>query len=330
MPDTPPPSPDLWTLIDLETPWSVMVAVTLGVPEQTAGGPVGIEDLARQVRADPDFLLRVLRKLAGHGLFDVTEGPRVALTEAGRVLLGRNPGLDLDGIGGRMANVWSTLLQAVRTGRSAYADRFGKTFWEDLDANPAIAASFDEMMGPAGHGTPNPEIVPDGDWSGIRTVVDVGGGTGSLLAAILRAHPDLEGMLVDLPETIERARRFLAEQGVADRVSLSGQSFFDPLPRGGDLYVLHRVLNDWPDTDKHRLLARCAEAMGPDSRLMVLGGVAGDDEDADPELLMMVLVGAGDTPLRRFRELAAAAGLRVRRTDTSPSEHGIAVECVPA
>ena len=98
-------------------------------------------------------------------------------------------GSDLDGIGGRMAGAWSSLLSAVRTGRPAYHEVFGQPFWEDLTAHPDVAASFDAMMGPAGHGVPDPDVLLSGDWSGVRSVVDVGGGTGSLLAAILRAHP---------------------------------------------------------------------------------------------------------------------------------------------
>lgn len=328
------PEEEVWALTDLATPWSVMVVVTLGVPELVARGPRDLDELSRTAGADPQALLRVLRHLAQRGLFRETEGPRIELTERGRMLLGRNPGLDLDGIGGRVAEAWSTLLQTVRTGRAAYADRFGRPFWDDLTANPNLAASFDAWMGPDGSDMPDPEILPDGDWGGVRTVLDVGGGIGAQLVAILRAHPELRGGLVDLPGTAERARAFLAAHGVADRVSFAPQSFFDPLPRGGDLYLLRRVLNDWPDDDKQRILSRCAEAMGRDARLIVLGGVVADEEEQMwPDLVMLLLVGAGDTPLSRFRELSSRAGLRIRRVYNSSARdghHDLAIECVLA
>src|SRR5262249_9205683 len=137
--------------------------------------------------------------------------------------------LDLDGIGGRMAHAWGTLLSAVRTGRPAYHEVFGRGFWEDLDAHPEIAASFDALMGPAGHGMPDWQVLIDpADWDSVRTVVDVGGGTGTLLAAVLRARPDVRGTLVDLPRTVARSSEVFQAASVSDRVTALGQSFFDP------------------------------------------------------------------------------------------------------
>src|SRR5207244_1087810 len=114
--------------------------------------------------------------------------------------------LDLHSLGGRMAHAWSTLLPAVRTGRSAYHERFGCSFWEDLDAHPEIGAAFDDLMGPPGHGVPDPGVLLDAaSWEAVRTVVDVGGGTGALLAEILRAHPQARGVLVDMPRAVARS-----------------------------------------------------------------------------------------------------------------------------
>ena len=118
----------------------------------------------------------------------------------------------------------------MRTGTASYHEVFGQPFWEDLQAHPNVGESFDAFMGPAGHGSPDAHVLLDGDWSAIRTVVDVGGGTGGLLSGILRAHPGVTGTLVDLPATVARAPGILAAAGVADRVTLRAQSFFDPLP----------------------------------------------------------------------------------------------------
>src|SRR5207237_2207124 len=132
---------------------------------------------------------------------------RFALNEPARALLDSTMqlGLDLEGIGGRMAYAWGSLLAAVRTGAPAYDTVFGRPFWDDLQAHPEIAASFDALMGPAGHGTPDPEVLVTGDWQEVKTVVDVGGGTGALLAEILRARPEIQGTLVDFPGTVARA-----------------------------------------------------------------------------------------------------------------------------
>lgn len=321
---------DLWTLTDLATPWCVLVAVTLRVAEQLVAGPRDIDDLAAAVGADADALGRVLRHLTGAGVFEEPTPGRFAINDAARMLLEPPArfGLDLDGFGGRMAYAWSTMLAAVRTGRPAYDTLFGRPFWEDLEANPAIAADFDALMGP-GHGTPDPEVLPNGDWGSIGTVVDVGGGAGHLLAAILRAHPRARGTLVDLPRTVERAREVFEAAGVADRAKTAGQSFFDPVPAGADLYVAKSVISDWPDRDASTILRRLAEAARPAGRVVIVSGVTLDADRAGPALLMLVLVGGRDRTLAEFRALASDAGFDVVATGRQAGGRTL-VECRPS
>jgi SAM-dependent methyltransferase len=187
-----------------------------------------------------------LRHLVEKGVFEEPEPGRFALNEPARGLLDSSVllGLDLERIGGRMAHSWASLLDAVKTGRPAYHTIFDLPFWDDLAAHPDIRASFDELMGPAGHGTPDPDVLPGGDWESVRTVVDVGGGTGPLLAEVLRARPHVRGILVDLPPAVAKSGAVFEAAGVADRVTTSAQSFFDPLPAGGDVYLLKSVLSD--------------------------------------------------------------------------------------
>jgi hypothetical protein len=271
----------------------------------------------------------VLTYLVSKGVFEATGRGQFGLNDAARELLDPSAriGLDLEGIGGRMAYTWSTLLTYVRTGQPAYQEVFGLPFWEDLDAHPEIAASFDELMGPAGHGTPDPQILVSGDWSAVRTVVDVGGGTGALLAEILRVHPTIQGTLVDLPRTIARSTEIFRAARVAERVTTIGQSFFDPLPAGADLYVLAKVINDWPDREATAILRRCAEAARPAGRVVVLGGVAPDN--VRPGLSVeMVLAGGKQRSVSQFRELARAAGLKVDAAEPSASGRFV-VECRP-
>lgn len=321
---------DLAALADLCTPWCVRVAATLRIADLIAAGTSGIRDLAAQAGCDAGALDRVLRHLVSMGVFEQAAPGTFALNEAAEGLRGTSPGYDLDGIGGRMAHAWGSLLGAVRTGRPAYHEILGLPFWEDLNAHPDVAASFDQLMGVAGHGTPDPEILLSDDWAPVRSVVDVGGGTGALLAEILRARPGLHGILVDLPRTATRSADVFRAAGVAGRAAVAGQSFFDPLPAGADLYLLKNVLADWPDREATAILTRCAEAARPAGRVVILGGVsAGEHGEADPELLMMVLLGGKDRTAREFGELARQAGLEISTAGRLPSGR-FAVECRPA
>jgi hypothetical protein len=308
----------------------VHVAATLRIADYIAAGNSEIDKLAALAGADRDSLYRMMRHLVSKGVFDEPARGQFALNEVARGLI-EGPmrlGLDLDGIGGRMAYAWGTLLSAVRSGKPAYHEAFGRGFWEDLEAHPEIAASFDALMGPAGHGVPDPEVLVDpADWESVRTVVDVGGGAGALLVEVLRARPQVRGTLVDLPRTVARSAEVFQAAGVADRVTTVGQSFFDPLPGGGDLYILKNVLGDWPDREATAILRRCAEAARPSGRVVVFTG-AGPGEDASPELLMMVLVGGRGRTLDEFREMAREAGLEVRAVGRQPSGRVI-VECRP-
>lgn len=320
----------IWELCDLCTPWCIHVVATLRVADHIAAGATEIGPLAAAAGADPGSLGRVLRHLVGRGVFEEPAPGRFALNETARALIGPRGrmGLDLDGIGGRMAYAWGTLLSAVRTGKPAYHEVFGRGFWEDLEDHPLIAESFDELMGPA-HGVPDPEVLLNPqDWSKVRTVVDVGGGTGALLAEVLRAHPNVRGILVDLPRTVARSAKVFEAAGVSDRATVSAQSFFDPLPSGHDVYFMKNVLGDWPDEEARRLLARCSEAARPNGRVIMLGGVT-PDPVASPELLMLVLVGGKNRTLDEFRQLASGAGLEVRASGRGPSGRFI-VECAVA
>lgn len=315
-------------MTDLCTPWCLHVAATLRVADHISAGTADIEPLAAACGAHRESLERVLRHLVSKGVFEETSKGHFALNDLGRGLLHEQvrAGLDLDGIGGRMAHAWGTLLSAVRTGKPAYHEAFGRGFWDDLETHPEVAASFDALMGP-GHGTPDPHVLlEEGDWSDVRTVVDVGGGTGSLLAEVLRSRPGAQGILVDLPRAVAGAGAVFQSAGVADRVKAVAQSFFDPLPAGADVYLLKSVLSDWPDREAAAILKRCAEAARPAGRVVVVNGVT-SDEIPYPDLLMMVLVGGKQRTLREFETLAREAGLRVRATGQQAGR--FLVECVP-
>jgi hypothetical protein len=318
---------DLEQMLDLATPWCLRVAATLGLPQLIEDGHDDIAALAQAAGCDPASLHAVLGQLVSRGVFAEPAPGRFEVNQAASQLA-EVPFLNLHGIGGRMAHTWGTLLDWVHTGQPAYQQVFGLPFWEDLAAHPEIAADFDELMGPAGHGIPDYDIELTGGWDPVRTVVDVGGGTGSLLAALLRRHPHTQGILLDLPGTVARARPLLESQGVADRVTTRGQSFFDPLPAGADLYLLAKVLNDWPDEPTVAILRRCGEAARPDGRIAVLGGVAADVSPRSLGIDMLVAGGKTST-LSEFTELARRAGLEIAAAGTQASGRFV-VQCRPS
>lgn len=322
MPDT----VNLWALSDLATPWCVRVVATLGVAEGIAGGITKVDELAQKLDCDADSLARVLRHLVDRGLFEEPAEGEFTLNDTARVLLepAVRGNLNLDGWGGRLAGTWNGLLAAVRTGRPAYQEVFGRPYWADLDAEPGLAASYDSLMSYGGRRDPDPAVLVDDDWASVRHVVDVGGGTGAMLAEILRAHPDVRGTLVDLPRTVARSSQIFESAGVAGRVTVSGQSFFDPLPSGADVYLLTRVLLDWPDEEAARLLTRCAQAAAPNGRVVVVGGVSAGATPAKGGLVLIVLTGGKTRTLDQFRALAAQAGLRVTAYGDRPSGRFIA------
>jgi SAM-dependent methyltransferase len=316
----------IWELSDLSTPWCVHVAATLRVAHHIRDGHHEIGEIAEAAHADRDALHRVLRHLSRRGVFVESAPGHFDLNPTAEELLdeGMQLTLDLDSFGGRMAHAWGTLLSAVRSGKTAYHEAFGRNFWDDMDANPEIGAKFDALIGPQGHGKSDPEILVDpSDWAEVRSVVDVGGGTGSLLVEILRAHPHVRGTLVDLPRAAAQARAAFETAGFGDRASVVGQSFFKPLPSGADVYVLKNVLADWPDAEAATILRRCAEAARPNGRVIVFTG-AGPGDEADPELLMLVLVGGKGRTLEEFRELGRRASLEMTAHGKQPSGKKIA------
>jgi SAM-dependent methyltransferase len=324
-----PKTTNLWELGDLCTPWCVHVAATLRIADRIDAGMDQIDDLAGATGCDPYALHSLLGHLVSKGLFEEPVPGRFALNDLARGLLDpmTQRSLDLEGLGGRFAFVWSTLLEYVRTGASAYPELFGLPFWEDLEAHPKIAADFDAMIGPAGHGTPDPDFQINGGWQAVGSVVDVGGGTGAMLAEILRTRPHVHGILVDLPRTVARSGEIFHAAGVVERVTIAGGSFFDPLPAGADLYLLRGILNDWPDAQAQAILRRCAEAARPAGRVVVLKSVTPDDAPKDLTI-EMVLAGGVHRTLSEFGELARRAGLQVIAAGQQPSGYFV-VECHP-
>ncbi|GGM69838.1 methyltransferase [Lentzea pudingi] len=294
----------------LVTPMALRVAVTLGLPDRLSDRPATAAELAPELEVDPLALDLLLAHLTTLGVIERTDaGHRT--TDFG-ALLGADAGNGLnnllhhDSAAGRADLAFIDLVHSVRTGNPAYPLRFGQGFWEDLAGQPHLRAAFDRQMNDR-MSRWIPQVVAAFDWARSGTLVDVGGGHGSLLAAILHAHPGMRGHLVDLEETAAGARELLRSQGLAERTEVTGGSFFDPLPRG-DACLLFDILHDWDDENAHRILARCAEAS---DRVLVVESLGGSSEF---DLVMLVHFGGRDRGLHDFERLASRHGLTLVST----------------
>ncbi len=297
---------------------AIRVAATLHVADHIAAGVCTSTELARFERVDADALDRVLRHLVSVGVFSRDGGGRYALSASGETLRDDHPSgtrdaLDLEGAVGRAELAFADLLHSVRTGEPAFPERFGRSFWDDLSADPGRAASYASQMG-SDVAAWAPAILAARDWGTLGHVVDVGGGGGSLMVALLRAYPRLRGTVVDLTEPVEAARAALETAGLADRGEAVVGSFFDALPPDAEAYLLCAILHDWNDESARAILRRCAEAAGSEGLIFVIEKVGPDGETVRTEMDLRVLAyfGGRERGVHEICELAADAGLRLR------------------
>jgi 2,7-dihydroxy-5-methyl-1-naphthoate 7-O-methyltransferase len=303
-------------------PWAVRVAATLRLPDLVAEGAGTTSELAARSGTDPDALGRLMRHLTLLGLFCTTADGRWELAELGEFLRDGHPmrlrsTLDQDDDYVRKVDRSAYgLLEAVRTGGAVWEKLHGRSFWEEMSANPGFGSGFNAHM--ARHSAIcSPAIARGYDWSTVQHLVDVGGGTGRCLATILGAHSHLRGTVVDLPGLVADAAAVLEEANVLGRCAVAPQSFFDPLPPGGDLYLLTNIVHKWNDEDSAKILRRCAEAVSPGGRVLLAERVVTDEADkteqafvSGVDLIMLILTGGRERSEEEFRKLGSTAGLR--------------------
>lgn len=312
------PNAHLAALTDLVTPFAVRVAATLRLADRIDAGATTPTELAAATGTDPDALGRLLRHLVGVGVLAEPEPGVFGLNDTGRLLRDDGPAgqrywLDLDGLGARLDLACTGLLHSVRTGAAGYPVVHGRGFWEDLDGDAGRRRGLDETMLALQRHTA-PQVATRYDWSAAKTVVDVGGGHGGLLAELLARHDHLRGVVLDRGGAAEAARRTLAGRGVADRAEVVAGSFFDPLPPDADVYLVSRALSDWPDAEARAILRRCAEAAGPAGHVLVVEVLPAPPDRTGFDLRMLVTVGGRARTAEELGRLAATAGLRVAAT----------------
>jgi len=315
----------------------VYVVAELGIVDQLeAAGPQSAEQLAAACGAHAASLYRVLRGLAGAGVFSEDDSGCFTATDAGRLLLRERP----DSLHPWVIDYgqpwwwqpWGRLLHTVRTGETAFPAVHGSAFFDWLRAHPEDLERFNAHM-TAMTVAAAAAVGAACDLAGARVIVDVAGGHGSLLATLLARDPALAGILFDLPEVVAGAGAVLKARGVAARVRCVGGSFFEAVPRGGDLYLLKDIVHDWDDDRALAILRNCRDAMSPGARLVLVERVIepGNSPSAAKllDVSMMVITGGRERSAADYRELLAASGLRLAGITPTRSAHSL-LEAVPA
>ena len=314
------------------------VATELGIADLLKDGPKSIAELARATGAHQHSLYRLLRMLAGHGVFAEEPSGQFRLTPMASVLQVGAAGSVHDAVQmiGDMAgdgSWWAAVghqRHSVMTGESGFTYVHGMGFFDYLAQHPEAGTWFDRGL--ANFATvENAAIVSSYDFGQFRRVVDVGGGQGGFLTEVLKAFPGVTGVLYDRPQVIQEPT-YLTAAGLMARCEIVGGDFFQTVPGGGDIYVLKRILHDWSDERCLLILRACREAMGNNARLLVVDAVVPSGNDPHPskimDMLMMALLEGQERTEQEFRELYRQAGLQLTRVVPTPSVLSI-VEGVP-
>ena len=302
------------------TTQAISAAVQLGLPEGLSDGPQSVLALAQRTSCHAPSLLRLLRALASVGIVVQAEDERFALTAMGTLLIADARGslaAWAEFCGTYSWTAWGQLSGCVRSGqsvrkRAGHADGF-----ERLETDHAAAALFNRAMVSL-TASVAASIVDAVDFAGTQRIVDVGGGFGELLGAVLRAHPSMHGVLFDMAHATQAAGVVLREAGIAERCDVVTGSFFDAVPAGADAYLLKSILHDWDDGNCAAILAQCARAMRPHARLLIVERMmperfsvsAHEQAIARSDLNMLIGTGGCERTHEQYCSLLKPAGLR--------------------
>jgi SAM-dependent methyltransferase len=318
---TMPPSA---TMMGLITGYWVSQAIgvvsQLAVADQLSHGPRTSDDLANSVGVEPQALYRVMRLLASMHVFDEVAPRTFGLTTLGETLRSdapdsvRNFAITETAPGHWLP--WGRLDESVRTGKPMTYETLGMGLFDWYAQNPDEAGYFNAAMGNLSALAAG-ELVRVYDFSSVRTVADIGGAHGVLLAAVLRANPTARGILFDLPHVIATAAEAIKAQGLSERCELVSGDFFEAVPEGADLHLLKQIIHDWDDDQSIRLLQSCHRALVPNGKLLLVEMVIPPDNRPSPaqamDLNMLVVAGGRERTEDEYRQLFQAAGFRMER-----------------
>jgi hypothetical protein len=319
----------------------VYIAAELAIADRLANGERTSETLARETGTDPSSLRRLLRALVSLGVLDEATPDHFLLTSMGSAL--RSDAVDsmrnfaLFSGSERMWRIWGDLMHSVRTGATAMAHVYGVESFEYLAAHPQEFALFNRAMADVTRQVTR-AVTAACDFSRFRTIVDVGGGNGALMAAILAAFPMLKGVVFDLPRGNADALRLLGAAGVADRCEIVAGDFFSTLPAGADAYVLKNVLHDWNNERAVAILKSCRKAVLPHGTLLLVERLVPERIDVLArhrqitmiDLHMLVGPGGRQRTETEFKGILASAGFVWSTASQLPGEQGLSlIEALP-
>ena len=301
---------------------ALYVVAKLGIPDLLAEGPKPVEVLARKTGVQPRPLFRVMRMLAGRGVFTQDASDRFGLAPLGDPLRSDHPETMRQSMimhGELHYQAAGALLHTVRTGETAFDHLYGKGLFAYLAEHPEDSAVFNAAMTNSARAWRNP--LHEYDFRSRKLIVDVGGGRGHVLADLLGRNPHLRGILYDLPQGVTEAPAVLRALGIADRAEIRTGNAFESIPSGGDVYLFSRVLHDWPDDKARALLANTRKAMGDGAVLLLWEAVV--PEGAEPsltkeiDLTMLFLLGGAERTEPEWRRILAETGFELLKVTKS-------------
>jgi SAM-dependent methyltransferase len=310
---------------------AIYVVAELGLADLLAGGPMTAAQLAQATQAHEPSLYRVLRLLASLGVLTEHDNRAFGLTVLGERLRAGVPAsmrswaMLVESLGGVRA--FEPIIETVRTGKPGLDIAHGMDIFEFLATHPQLARGFQAAMSERTTAFA-PSVAAEYDFSRMRIVADIGGGKGTLLAAILRAHRHLRGVLFDRPAVAADAAGVLRSAGVEDRCEVVPGDFFAGVPDGADGYILANVLHDWDDARAVQILRACRRAMATGGRVLIVERlIPNDPHTAVPVLLsdlnMLVFTGGQERTNAEYGELLTAAGLQLARVQPVASPYGV-------
>jgi hypothetical protein len=311
------PRQELFSLTQgYKTTQALYVAAKLGVADHLQHGPKKAEELAKEVQANPKALFRLMRHLAAIGIFTQDASGKFGLTPLGELLCTDNPESMRYGViftGEENYKAAGNLLHSVRTGETAFNHLYGKGHFDWMAEHADASSTFNKAMAQSLRRQGNP--VESYNYSGKRVVVDVGGGRGDLISSVLVANPAMEGILFDLPQGSAEARSLLQAKGVEARCRIKTGSFFDSIPSGGDVYVLSRILHDWPDDKAATILANLRKAIKDDGTLLIRDNVIsdGDVQGSTLDVTMLIMTGGEERTETEWKNLLQSTGFSLTR-----------------
>ncbi len=309
---------------------AVTVAAKLGIADLLKDKPRSIAELAAETNTNEHALYRVLRALASVGVFAETDGRVFTLTPLAEPLLSDRVGSMRDvviWIGEEFHwRVYGEMLYSVQTGKTAWGHVHGAEVFDYFKQNPAHGEIFNRAMTSFSTGI-IPALTEAYDFSEVKTLVDIAGGHGILLAGFLKANPHLKGILFDVPSVIEGADDLLRKEGAADRVEKVSGDFFESVPAGGDAYMMKHIIHDWDDERSIKILKNIHAAMNAGGRVLIIEMVVPDGNEPHfskiMDLEMLVSPGGVERTAAEYRDLLAKAGFRLTRIIPTKSPYSI-------